>query len=229
MHSGAREKKSDKAKIYIVDDHQVVRDGLSQYINSTENLVICGMAGDADTALREINIAEPRLVIVDLSLKGASGFELIKAIKERYRDVLILIHSMHEEMAYIERAIRSGANGYVRKNEPVENVITAIEKILRGERYLGDDIKDIFLEALIDNYLSNSADPVNRLTDREFDVFKRISTGRNLNDIAAELRISAKTVQTYRERIKEKLNLKSSKDLLHFAYKWATEHGEKKI
>ncbi|MFC1670824.1 response regulator [Spirochaetota bacterium] len=214
--------KIERVTIYILDDHQIVRKGLSQYINESDEFVVCGGAGDASTAIQEINSIKPDLVIADISLEGANGFEFAKALKERHKNIYVLFHSMHNEIPYVERAMRAGADGYVCKNEPIENVLIAAKTILKGERYLSKDLKDKLLNKLIDGTSAESVDPISRLTNREFEVFKRIGKGFSMNEIADELRLSVKTVQTYRERIKEKLNIKKSKDLVHFSFQWIT-------
>lgn len=215
-------KEDSRTTVYVVDDHQVVRKGLSQYINESEDLIVCGGAADADTALREINTLNPDVIVVDITLGSTSGLELTKAIKERHANAKVLVHSMHQEIAYVERAIRAGASGYVVKNEPIENVIKAIRTVLDGERYLNEDIKSSLLEKFIDDSSNVTIDPVSALTNREFEVFQRIGKGYSMDEIAEELRLSVKTVQTYRERIKEKLKMNRSKDLVHFAYEWMT-------
>ena len=209
--------------IYIIDDHQIVRRGLSLLLNSTEGFVVCGGTGDADMALRELNTLNPDVVIVDISLKGISGFEITKAIRERYKNILVLIHSMHNDSSYAERAIRLGARGYVAKSEPVGNVVKAINCILNGEIYINDDLKD----ELLGKFLKPVGDPDNfadSLTSRELDVFKGIGRGQSLKEIADSLGLSTKTVQTYRDRIKEKMHLKKSNELIRIAYQWVSSN-----
>jgi len=209
--------------IYVIDDHQVVRKGLSLLLNSTDGFVVCGGTGDADMALRELNSLNPDIVIVDISLKGINGFELTKAIRERYKNVQILIHSMHNDSSYAERAIRLGARGYVAKSEPVGNVVKAINCILNGEIYINEDLKD----ELLGKFLKPAGDPDNftdSLTARELDVFKGIGSGLSLKEIADNLGLSTKTIQTYRDRIKEKMNLKKSNDLIRIAYNWVSSN-----
>ncbi len=211
-----------KVSIYVVDDHPVVRKGLSQYINEIDEFIVCGSAGDAETALRELNVLKPDVVIIDISLQGTSGFELTRGIKERHKNMHVLIHSMHCETAYVEKAIRAGADGYVVKSEPIENINAAICGIMKGERFLSSDLRNKLLDILIDQSSGKSIDPVTALTVREFEVFRKIGEGFGMEEIAGELRLSVKTVQTYRERIKEKLGMDKSKDLVHFAYQWVS-------
>ena len=218
----AKKSENGKTNVYIVDDHQVVRKGLSQYINESDEFIVVGGAGDADTAMREVNILKPDIIIVDISLGGVSGFELAKALKDRHDNIYILMHSMHQEIAYIERSIKAGADGYIIKNEPIENVLKAMNMVMSGERYFHDNVKEKLLSKLIDDSSDKEKDPVTLLTNREFEVFEKIGEGFSMDEIADELKISIKTVQTYRERIKEKLHIKKSKDLVHFAFQWVS-------
>lgn len=210
----------DRVPVYVVDDHPVVRKGLSEYINESDDFIVCGSAGDAEAALREINELEPEVVIVDIVLQGTGGLDLVRAVKERHRGIRAIVHSMHEGTTYVERAVRAGADGYVVKSEPIEQVLVALRRVLKGQRYLNDSLKDQLLDKFIGDREADMTDPVETLTNREFEVFQRIAEGKSIHEIALSLHLSEKTVQTYRDRIKEKLGLEKSRDLVHFAFQW---------
>jgi DNA-binding NarL/FixJ family response regulator len=212
--------KSQKTKrIIIVDDHPLFRKGLEQLINSSDDgFTICGEAGDAAEGMTVIRQLKPDLVIVDLSLPGANGIELVKNIRAEFAKLPVLICSMHDESLYALRALRAGAQGYVMKQEALENVITAIREVLAGRPYLSHDMS----AKLITNFASgtNEANPTDRLSDRELEILELIGKGRDVHEIAKALHISAKTVETHRAHIKEKLNLKNARQVTRFAVQW---------
>jgi DNA-binding NarL/FixJ family response regulator len=212
--------KPEKAKrIVIVDDHPLFRKGLEQLINSTaDSFGICGEAGDATEGMSVIRQLKPDLVIVDLSLPGANGIELIKNIRAEFQKLPVLILSMHDESLYALRALRAGAQGYVMKQEALENVINAIREVLAGRPYLSHDMS----AKLITNFASgsNQANPTDKLSDRELEILELIGKGRDVREIASALHISAKTVETHRAHIKEKLNLKNARQVTRFAVQW---------
>ena len=220
------QKNIDKVKIYIVDDHQVVRSGLLRFINDYDDFVVCGDTGDPFTAIKEIEQLQPQVVIVDISLKDMNGIELTSEIKSNYDDVLILIHSMHSEPVYAERSIKAGARGYVTKDESLDNIIKAINVILDGNIYLDDSLKNKLLGKLLGPSNETLNNPANCLTNREFEVFKMVGQGLSMRDIADKLELSIKTVQTYRDRIKNKMNLLKSRDLVHYAIQWMLKNKE---
>ncbi len=211
---------SAKAKrIVIVDDHPLFRKGLEQLINSSDNAFkICGEAGDAAEGMSVIRQLKPDLAIVDLSLPGANGIELIKNIRAEFQKLPILILSMHDESLYALRALRAGAQGYVMKQEALENVINAIREVLAGRPYLSHDMSS----KLITNFASgnNQANPTDKLSDRELEILELIGKGRDVREIAQALHISTKTVETHRAHIKEKLNLKNARQVTRFAVQW---------
>jgi len=206
-------------RIVIVDDHPLFRKGLEQLINSSDDaFTICGEAGDAAEGMTTIRQLKPDLAIVDLSLPGANGIELVKNIRAEFGKLPVLILSMHDESLYALRALRAGAQGYVMKQEALENVITAIREVLAGRPYLSHDMS----AKLITNFASgsNQANPTDKLSDRELEILELIGKGRDVRDIAKALHISAKTVETHRAHIKEKLNLKNARQVTRFAVQW---------
>jgi DNA-binding NarL/FixJ family response regulator len=211
-------------RIVIVDDHPLFRKGLEQLINSSDDaFTICGEAGDAAQGMTVIRQLKPDLVIVDLSLPGANGIELIKNIRAEFGKLPVLILSMHDESLYALRALRAGAQGYVMKQEALENVITAIREVLAGRPYLSQEMS----AKLITNFASGSdqGNPTDKLSDRELEILELIGKGRDVREIARALHISAKTVETHRAHIKEKLNLKNARQVTRFAVQWLEGHA----
>lgn len=211
-------KKKSKKSVFIVDDHPVVRQGLTQFINGEDDLYVCGDAEDANSAIRDINSLKPDIVIADISLKGISGIELTAAIRSRF-NIPVLILSMHDENLYAERAIRAGAAGYIMKKESMEKVIAAIHEVLKGKIYLQADLKERLLSKLL-KISQELESPLECLTNREIEVFRLIGLGLSTRHIARELALSVKTIETYRERIKRKLDLKDSAELIQYAVQW---------
>jgi DNA-binding NarL/FixJ family response regulator len=206
-------------RIVIVDDHPLFRKGLEQLINSSDQaFTICGEAGDAAEGMSIIRHLKPDLAIVDLSLPGANGIELIKNIRAEFAKLPILILSMHDESLYALRALRAGAQGYVMKQEALENVIGAIREVLAGRPYLSSDMS----AKLITNFASGTSqtNPTDKLSDRELEILELIGKGRDVREISRALHISAKTVETHRAHIKEKLNLKNARQVTRFAVQW---------
>jgi DNA-binding NarL/FixJ family response regulator len=219
------ERKMEKTRIFIVDDHEIVRLGLVQFLNSHEHLQVCGQAGDANSAIAAINECKPDIAIVDISLEGVSGIDLIKAIRVRYRQVAVMALSMHAEKEIVRRALQAGAGGYVLKSEPVDQVVEAIEKVVAGKSYISESLR----ESLMDMVSKKDEGPeelLAQLTDRELDIFKLIGEGLDRREIARRMGISTSTIGTYRDRIKNKLNMNSSGELIRFAVKWTTRGGQ---
>ena len=211
-------------RIVIVDDHPLFRKGLEQLINSTaDGFAICGEAGDAAEGMARIRQLKPDMVIVDLSLPGANGIELIKNIRAEFQKLPILILSMHDESLYALRALRAGAQGYVMKQEALEKVIDAIREVLAGRPYLSSQMS----AKLITNFASGStqANPTDKLSDRELEILELIGKGRDVHEISDALHISRKTVETHRAHIKEKLNLKNAREVNRFAAQWVEGHA----
>ncbi len=214
---------TQKHKILVVDDHAIVREGLTTIINQQADLMVCGGAEDAQTALEAVSKLDPDLVIVDISLKGINGIELIKQIQKRDKDkkVPVLVLSMHDESLYVERVLRAGARGYIMKQEGTEKVVTAIHRILAGEVCVSDAMGKKLLSAFRGKGREPKGPSVDRLSDRELEVFRLIGQGYRPRQIADTLHVSVKTVETYREHIKQKMNFKNSAEVLQHAIQWA--------
>jgi|SRR5579863_2152866 DNA-binding NarL/FixJ family response regulator len=204
-------------KIFIVDDHPVVRQGLALLINREPDLVVCGDAEEANAALQKIASLKPDVVLVDISLNGPDGLDLLKNIRMRDQNLPVLILSMLDELLYAERALRAGASGYIMKQEATEQVLVAIRRILGGEIYLSNRMADKILHHFAGGASASARSPVADLTDRELEVFRLIGDGRSTRQIAEELHISVKTVESYQAHIKEKLALKNSRELVQRA------------
>jgi DNA-binding NarL/FixJ family response regulator len=209
----------------IVEDHPVFRLGLRELINEEADLTVCGDAEDIGTAWNEIQKLKPDMVIVDISLKGRNGIELIKDISKHYREMMVLVVTMHDESLYAERSLLAGARGYIMKQEASESIVTAIRHILRGEIYASDNFMRNILGKYVHQKQKTSDLPLDQLSDRELEVFQCIGKGMTTKEIARKLRLSMKTIGTYRERIKEKLNLKNAADLTRYAVHWSKVHG----
>lgn len=213
---------AEKKRIYLVDDHPMVRERLAQMINHEPDLVVCGEAIDGPQAMEAVNSILPDLVVTDISLKASHGLELIKNIKAVQPGIPILVVSMHDESLYAERVLRAGAKGYITKQEATTKVLVAIRTVLGGQIYVSDQI----IARLLNRTASGpafGASPVEALADRELEVFQLIGRGMNTREISQELKIGAKTVETYRARIKEKLNIETGSELIREAIRWANE------
>jgi DNA-binding NarL/FixJ family response regulator len=223
---GARKRQSEtgkeKTKIIIVDDHPIIRKGLSDLINQEKDLAVCGQAEDAHEGLQAIKTLNPDMVVVDISLKETSGIELIKDIKTQYPNLSVLALSMHDESLYAERALRAGAKGYIMKAEATEKVITAIHKVLSGELYVSDRMAAKLVRKLVGSGPEIGASPIDRLSDRELEVFLLLGRGQGTREIAEKLHLSIKTIETYRAHIKDKLDLAGAAELLQYAIQWVS-------
>jgi DNA-binding NarL/FixJ family response regulator len=208
-----------KNKVFLVDDHAIVREGLVSLINRESDMLVCGQADGAASALERIEATRPDIVLLDISLNGPDGLDLLKTIRLRDPDLPVLILSMHDEAQYAERALRSGANGYVMKHEATETVLIAIRRILTGDVYLSDRLTGRILRQIAGGATTDHS-PIADLTDRELEVFRMIGEGRGTREIAEELHISVKTVESYQARIKDKLSLRSARELFQRAIHW---------
>ncbi|HEY8747634.1 MAG TPA: response regulator transcription factor [Tepidisphaeraceae bacterium] len=208
-----------KRRIFIVDDHPVVRQGLMQLLDNETDLVVCGQGEEAYQALRAIREAKPDLVIVDISLKDSDGIELLKELKAQVPRLPVLVLSMHDEKLYAERALRAGAHGYIMKQEVSDKLLGAVRTVLSGKVYVSDKMGSSLLQRMVGGKNTSEKLPMDRLTDRELEVFCMIGDGLSVKEIAEKLFLSAKTVEAHREHIKEKLSLKTSAELLRFAVK----------
>lgn len=209
-----------RARILLVDDHPLVRERLGEIINREKDLGICGEAEDRHQALQQIKHCRPQLVIVDITLKNSDGVELIRDIHARWPALLCLVVSMHDESLYAERALRAGARGYITKQEATRNILSAIRRVLGGQIYLNDRIASRILSRLAAPARLRGSTPAELLADRELQVFELTGRGLNTRQIAARLHLGVKTVETYRARIREKLDVKNPDDLLPIAITW---------
>ena len=231
MKSAIKEKPASKAqkakRIVIVDDHPLFRKGLEQLINSSDDAFnICGEAGDAAEGMSVIRQLKPDLVIVDLSLPGANGIELIKNIRAEFQKLPVLILSMHDESLYALRSMRAGAQGYVMKQEALDSVISAIREIFAGRPYLSPDMSARVIAKIAHGTGEANASMVDGLSDRELEILELIGKGRDVREIAGLLHLSPKTVETHRAHIKEKLNLANARQVARYAVQWV---GQKTV
>jgi DNA-binding NarL/FixJ family response regulator len=203
-----------------VDDHPIVRQGLALFIDREPDLMVCGEAEDATSALQAIRESTPDFVILDISLDGRDGLELLKTLRVGHPNLPVLILSMHDESVYAERSLRAGANGYIMKQEAADKVITAIRQILGGDVYLSDRLTKRMLQQFVNGSIS-PRDPLAKLSDRELEVFRLIGAGHGTRQIADELHVSTKTVESYQAHIKEKLALRNARELVQHAVEWS--------
>jgi DNA-binding NarL/FixJ family response regulator len=213
-----------KKTVLVVDDHPIVRQGLMLLINQEDDLAVCGVAEEMQSALRAIQTSKPDILIVDISLNGPDGLEVLKNIRITWPHLPVLILSMHDESIYAERALRAGANGYIMKQEATEKVLVALRRILSGEIYVSDRIANSMLRHYVrgGHASEHSSDhsSVAELTDRELEVFRLIGEGHGTRQIAEALHLSVKTVESYQAHIKEKLSLRSARELVQHAVQW---------
>ena len=227
----AQKKQPDKAdenitNILIVDDHPIVRQGLAEMVNHEDDLLVCGQAEDAHQAMKAVKEQKPDMAIVDISLKETSGMELIKDLKAQYPNLPVLALSMHDESLYAERALRAGARGYIMKAEATEKVILAIRTILSGEIYISKKMASKMMRKLVGGSAEINTSPVERLSDRELEVFQLIGKGFGTRQISERLFLSIKTIETYRAHLKEKLNLEDAAELLQYAIQWVNSRND---
>lgn len=211
----------DTKKVFVIDDHPVVRQGLIQLIDQEADLVVCGESDDPTDALALLAATQPDLLILDLSLSNGDGIKFIKTIRHDHPDIAVLVLTMHEETFFAERALRAGAAGFLTKQEASENVLAAIRTLLAGDMYVSDRISPRLVKRLLDGGSLRDAPPQSKLSDRERQVFKMIGRGRTVPEIADELELSTKTIETYRGHIKEKLYLRDSMELTQYAVRWS--------
>jgi DNA-binding NarL/FixJ family response regulator len=209
-----------KYRILLVDDHPIVRQGLAEMINQEKDLHVCGTAEDLHAALDKLEELKPDLVVTDISLKNSNGLELLKNIKVRHPKMLVLMLSMHDESLYAVRALRAGAAGYIMKQEATEKVLTAIRQVLVGEIYLSDKMEKKMMQQLVGGKSARTGSPIEDLSDRELEVFGMIGQGHGTRQIAEQLHLSIKTVESHRAHIKEKLHLKNATELVQHAIQW---------
>ncbi len=215
-----------KAKVVLVDDHPLVREWLANLINQQADLQVSGDAESAPKALQMIGEVQPDIAIVDLSMEGGSGLELIKDIKASHPEVVVIVLSMHDEAIYAERALRAGARGYIMKREATKRVLEAIRCVLGGKLYLSDKMAMMMAEKFVDGRPKPEVSVVEILSDRELEVFQLLGRGYNTRQIADELHVSFKTVQSFCARIKEKLDFSNASELLREAVRWHDSRQE---
>jgi DNA-binding NarL/FixJ family response regulator len=214
-----------KTRIFIVDDHALIRRGLATLIGAEADMEVCGQAEDAATALNQIIKIQPDLIIVDISLKGNSGLELIKNIKAFSPKIQILVLSMHHESIYALRVLKAGARAYVMKQDVVNKVIDAVRRIRNGQLYVSDEVANQMLNRLVSGETADDASPVAGLSDRELEIVNLIGHGMLTREIAAQLHVSIKTIETHRAHIKDKLNLRNATQLVQFCVRWVEENN----
>ena len=209
-----------KKAVLVVDDHPLMRQGLALLINQQQDMQVCGEAEEAQAAMHAIAHLHPDIMILDISLTGPDGLELLKNIRATSPDLPVLILSMHDEAIYAERALRAGANGYIMKQEATEKVLIAVRRILNGEVYLSECMSNKMLQQYIGGAPRMIQSRIASLSDRELEVFRMIGEGRATREIAEDLHLSVKTVETYQAHIKDKLALRSGRELIQHAIQW---------
>lgn len=215
-----------KSRVFVVDDHTMFREGLRQLLEREPGLTVCGDAADMAEALPAIRAARPDVVIADISLGGGgNGIDLIKALKAEYEDLPILVVSMHDESLYAERVLRAGAMGYVMKHQPAKAMKVALHKVLGGEMYLSEKMASEVITRFMRGETERPASPMAALSDRELTVFRMLGQGRGTRQISEELGVTVATVNSFRNRIKEKLRLKTASEVMLHAIRWVQDSG----
>src|ERR1700730_5668749 len=210
-------RRTGKRTVFVVDDHPLLRQGLALLINQQQDLEVCGEAEEAQAAMEAIAKRRPDILIADISLNGPDGLDLLKGLRASYPDLPVLILSMHDESIYAERALRARANGYIMKQEATEKVLVAVRRILSGDIYLSDRMANKLLHQYLSGSAADSKSRLSTLSDRELEVFRLIGEARTTRQIAEKLHLSIKTVETYQAHIKDKLSLRSGRELVQHA------------
>ncbi len=231
MPNGARVKDKDmtdsvakvKRKVLIVDDHPVFRHGIAALINAEDDLVVCGEAGSSPAALDAMRKLAPDVALLDVSLPGTNGIELIKLMKAEHPKLPLLMLSMHDESLYALRALRAGALGYVMKAEALTHVLDALRKVLKGEIYVSPKLSERLIFQAVQSVEGGMGSPVDKLSDRELEVLELLGRGFGTKEIAAELHLSVKTIETHRAHIKEKLGFRDAGEMVRFAIDWVAQ------
>ena len=219
IRKGSGASASAPAKVLIVDDHPAVREGLMSRISRQRDLIVCGEAATVAEALELVEITEPDVVVIDISLRDGNGIELVKRIRTRNGSIRMLVCSMHPDSLYAERALRAGALGYINKDNTTGRILDAIRSVRDGEVYLSEGV----MRRLVQRTIGHSGDPglsLESLSDRELEVFKLIGEGHSTSDMASQLHLSVHTVDTYRRRIRLKLYIRNGAELTHTATEW---------
>jgi DNA-binding NarL/FixJ family response regulator len=213
-------------RVFLVDDHPIVRQGLTLLINQEPDLEVCGEAEAAWSVPAALATLNPDVMVLDISLSGPDGFDLLKGVRLTHATLPILVLSMHDESLYAERALRAGANGYIMKQEATDKVLVAIRRILRREVYVSDRIANRMLQQIVSKSTTAPEASVDSLSDRELEVFRLIGDGKGTREIATALNLSVKTVESYQAHIKEKLGLPTARALVQRAIEWRLSTGE---
>lgn len=216
-----------KTRVLIVDDHPMTRAGLVHLINHQPDLVVCGEAESAAQALDILDSSRPDLLLIDITLPGKSGLELIKDVKAMHPELLMLVISMHDESLYADRVLRAGARGYITKHEGGEKLMEAIRHVLRGKIYVSESMSAHILEIFSGGQTGLDRSSIEKLSDREFEVFESLGEGLSSQQIAKKLHLSAKTVDAHRANIKTKLNLKTTAELIAYAARWTSHRAQR--
>ncbi len=214
-----------RVRVFLVEDHAIVRQGLTMLINDERDMSVCGGSDSATETVAMIRSLRPDVAIVDISLPDGSGLDLIRDMHLTAPAMPILALSMHDELLYAERALRAGASGYVMKREATDRVLTALRRVMGGEIYLSEPMASRILHKLVRPGETKDVSPTQSLTSREFEVFNLIAAGVGPSDIAKKLSLSVKTVETHRQRIKDKLGIKSGAELIRYAMRWLSDEG----
>jgi len=209
-----------KSRVFIVDDHPLVREGVTNLINAQDDVMVCGEARDSAEAIDGIAKERPEVAVIDISLANESGLELIKNLVRQFPQVALIVLSMHDEALYAERALRAGARGYVMKHETSKSVLASIRQVLGGGLYVSERIANRIAQRLTSSRRPVASSPVERLSDRELEIFRLLGQGRSPSEIARDLNLSLKTVQAYCARAKEKFGITSLTELLRAAIQW---------
>jgi len=217
--------RSQIMRVIIVDDHPIVREGMSALMRQQPDFELVGEADDEQSALKLLETIEPDVAVIDISLKTGSGLDLVRRIKVDYPEVRILIASMFNDSLYAERSLQAGALGYINKQEVAKNVIAAIRQVYAGKIYLSEATQERLLQRSIGGVLLVPKPPMETLTERELQIFRLLGLGTSTANIAQDLQLSVKTVETYRQRIKSKLNLEDAVKLVREAAQWVLENG----
>ncbi|MBV8485122.1 MAG: response regulator transcription factor [Verrucomicrobia bacterium] len=221
-----KNEKPQKSRIFIVDDHPMTRAGLAHLINHQPDTLICGEAENAAEALDRMAVSQPDLMLIDITLPGKSGLELIKDVKAMRPDLAILVISMHDESLYADRVLRAGARGYITKHEGGDKLIGAIRHVLSGKIYVSESMSAHILEIFSGGQPTTDRSSIQNLSDREFEVFQALGEGLSSHEIAKKLHLSAKTVDAHRANIKTKLKINTTAELISFAARWTTTQRE---
>jgi DNA-binding NarL/FixJ family response regulator len=213
----------EKRRILIVDDHPLFCEGVRQVINRHPALIVCGQVPDAASAMKAVAELKPDLAVVDISLEGSNGIDLIKHLKAKHEELPILVVSMHDESLYAERALRAGAQGYIMKNQPIKIVRDAIFKVLAGDIFLSEKMSASVLAKLLLGKKDEPVSSIEQLSDRELEVFQMLGEGKSSREIAETLNLTIPTIHSFRNRIKEKLQFRNSTELVLHAMQWVRE------